>query len=118
MKASIVLLVLAFAACGRVADDSKTVIVPAGPEVVDAVAADLLDRLEEACDEDGPRFTTRLPALKDAAARDAGYDGWGEFKECLRAADPKREVALTRQITRKMQELLNRPEPSEEDETE
>ena len=28
MKASIVLLVLAFAACGRVADDSKTVIVP------------------------------------------------------------------------------------------
>lgn len=118
MRASIAMFVLLAVACGRLEEDAKEVVVPAGPEVVDAVTADLLRRLETACDEDGPRFTSRVPDLKDAAAVDAGYEDWAEFKASLRLTDPDREVALTRQITRKMQELLNRPEPSDEEETE
>lgn len=102
-------LTLLLAGCGPLAGDAKEELPPLEMAVVDRVVEDILNRLATHYDETGPQFVTDLPGMKDAAARQEGFEDWVAFKAGLNRTSLDLETRVADQITVKIRALLDRP---------
>lgn len=99
-------LLLALAGCERILDDPAEDVPAVPPETVEAVVAGAEARLEAAWEEAGPRFYELLPAIKEAAAVEAGFEGWEHLARRLARTDPSLPARVSRRITARMRSLL------------
>ena len=119
MKPILILAALALFACGRIPGGEKEKYTATDPETVAAVLDAVLSRLDTEYEEHGPQFVKRVPQLKQEVVVAHGFEDWREFSERVRGIDPAKDLWLSRQITMRMEKLLELPyEPSDEREPE
>jgi hypothetical protein len=110
----LVVLISALPACERFPWDKGEDETTVDAQTVERVVSDVLTRLTAACEEAGPLFPDRIPAIKDDAAQREGYENWQDFRSQLLNTDPSLVPTISRRITDRMTELLAEMEKTDD----
>ncbi|MEN8149616.1 MAG: hypothetical protein ABFS86_07315 [Planctomycetota bacterium] len=108
-------LVLLLAACGKMPGTEDAGLPATDAQTADAVLTGILERLGTEYEEHGPEFVRRVPVVKQEVVVAHGFEDWRKFSEQVRLLDPNRDLWISRQITRRIEELLQTPPPPEEE---
>jgi hypothetical protein len=106
MRIAVLSVTLLLGGCEWFGEESTPAGPPVDAETRERVVSEIHRRLGAAYEEVGPRFHALLPAIKDEAAKAAGYTDWAEFRLGLLGTDPGLDVEVSLRITARMRELL------------